>query len=73
MKLLNVIEIQPRDYTENMYESPNTSKIEMPEAWNDFWYKCISDSNLQDLKSIETGSYLVDTNTIGDVELKTIL
>ncbi|WP_452601472.1 hypothetical protein [Pontimicrobium sp. MEBiC06410] len=73
MKLLNTIEIEPWDYTKNEYESPSVSKVENPKAWSDFWYKCISDSNLQNLKPIEIGSYLVDINNIGDSELKTIL
>ena len=73
MKLLNTIEIEPWDYTENEYESPYVSKAENPKAWSDFWYKCISDSNLQNLKPIELGSYLVDINNIGDSELKTII
>jgi hypothetical protein len=49
------------------------SKAENPKAWSDFWYKCISDSNLQNLKPIALGSYLVDISIIGDSELKTIL
>ena len=73
MKLLNTIEIEPWDYTENEYESPSVSMAENPKAWSDFWYKCISDSNLQNLRPIELGSYLVDINNIGDAELKTIL
>ena len=73
MKLLNTIEIEPWDYTENEYESPSVSITENPKAWSDFWYKCISDSNLQNLRPIELGSYLVDINNIGDAELKTIL
>lgn len=73
MKLLNTIEIKPWDYTENEYESPSVSKAENPKVWSDFWYKCISDSNLQNLKPIALGSYLVEMNNIGDAELKTIL
>ena len=73
MKLLNTIEIEPWDYTENEYESPSVSKVENPKAWSDFWYKCISDSNLQNLQPIELGSYLVDINKIGESELKTII
>ncbi|MDH7447824.1 hypothetical protein [Aquimarina sp. 2201CG14-23] len=73
MKLLNTIEIEPWDYTENDYESPDVSRDENPQKWNEFWYKCISDSNLQNLKPIELGSYLVDINNIGDSELKIIL
>ena len=73
MKLLNTIEIEPWDYTENEYESPNVSRDENPQKWSEFWYKCISDSNLQNLKPIELGSNLVDINNIGEPELKTIL
>lgn len=73
MKLLNTIEIEPWDYAKNEYESPSVSKVENPKAWSDFWYKCISDSNLQNLQPIELGSYLVDINKIGEPELKTII
>lgn len=73
MKLLNTIEIEPWDYTENEYESPNISKVKNPKAWSDFWYKCVSDSNLENLKPIELGSYLIDIKNISDSELKTIL
>lgn len=73
MKLLNTIEIEPWDYAKNEYESPSVSKAENPKGWSDFWYKCISDSNLQDLQPIELGSYLVDINKIGEPELKTII
>ena len=50
MKLLNTIEIEPWDYTEKEYESPNITKAENPKEWSEFWYKCISDSNLQNKK-----------------------
>ncbi|GGG04275.1 hypothetical protein GCM10011344_00770 [Dokdonia pacifica] len=73
MKLLNTIEIEPLDYAKNEYESPTVSKVENPKDWSDFWYKCISDSHLQNLQPIELGSYLVDINKIGESELKTIL
>ncbi|EZH75247.1 hypothetical protein ATO12_00280 [Aquimarina atlantica] len=73
MKLLNTIEIEPWDYTENEYESPDVSRDKNPQKWSEFWYKCISDSNLQNLKPIELGSYLVDIKSIGDSELKIIL
>jgi hypothetical protein len=73
IKLLYTIEVEPYDYTENEYKSPRTSKIETPEAWAGFWYECISDSNLQNLKPIETGSYFVEISKIGDAELKIIL
>ncbi|WP_405368339.1 hypothetical protein [Nonlabens sp. Asnod2-A12] len=73
MKLLNTIEIEPLDYTENEYEFPNTSKEKNAKAWSDFWYKCVSDSNLESLKPIELGSYLIDIKNISDSELKTIL
>lgn len=73
MKLLNTIEIEPWDYAKNEYESPSVSIAENPKEWSNFWYKCISDSDLQSLQPIELGSYLVDINKIGEVELKTIL
>ncbi|MFC4634498.1 hypothetical protein ACFO3O_11305 [Dokdonia ponticola] len=73
MKIVNTIEIEPLDYTDNEYAYPKTTKIKDPKAWSDYWYRCISDSNLQNLEPIELGSYLVDINKIGDSELKIIL
>ncbi len=73
MQLINTIEISPYDYSEKEYQSPNGSWAEMPEEWNNFWLKCISDSNIGNLKSIYKGSYLVDIETIGDLELETII
>ena len=73
MKLINTIEIEPWGYTQNKYDSPSISRSEDPKGWSDFWYKCISDSNLQNLKPIELGSYLVDLSKIGEAELNIIL
>ncbi|CAL2106377.1 conserved hypothetical protein [Tenacibaculum sp. 190524A02b] len=73
MELLNTIEIEPWDYTENEYEFPNISRDKSPEKWSEFWYKCISDSKLQDFKPVELGSYLVDIESVKDSELKIIL
>ncbi|MBD0404520.1 hypothetical protein [Flammeovirga sp. EKP202] len=73
MKLINTIEIEPWDYSKNEYDLPSKTKAEDPEAWSNYWLKCISDSNLQNLKSIAPGSFLVDMKTVGDFELKVIL
>lgn len=73
MQLINTIEINPYDYANSEYESPNGSSQDMAEARNRFWQKCISDKNLGHLKPIKTGSYLVDINSIGNTELEEII
>ncbi|AAS72276.1 hypothetical protein GS518_18315 [Leptospira interrogans] len=73
LQFLNTIEVNPYDYSEKEYDIPDTTKIENPEEWNEFWLQCISDRNLGNLKSIYQGSYLVDIRTIDDLELETIL
>ena len=73
MQLITTIEIDPWDYCKREYEPPEVSREENPKESSVFWYKCISDSNLQNLKPVEPGSYLVDVNDIKDRELKIIL
>jgi hypothetical protein len=73
MKLINTIEVSPYDYSEKEYESPKGSTSELPDEWNEFWIKCISDKNLENLCAIRKGSYLVDIETINDIELEEIL
>lgn len=71
--LINTIEIEPFHFTQNEYVSPKKSKKESPLEWQDYWYRCITDSGLQNLNPVESGSYFVDINTIGDTELKIII
>ena len=73
MKLINTIEINPFDYRNAEYESPNVSLSEFPEQWNEFWRRCLSDKNLGNLCAIRKGSWLVDIETINDNELEEIL
>lgn len=73
MKLINTIEINPFDYRNAEYESPNVSLSEFPEQWNEFWKRCLSDKNLGNLCAIRKGSWLVDIETINDNELEEIL
>ncbi len=73
MQLINTIEINPYDYTDSECEYPNVSLEDSPEAWDKFWRKCISDKNLENLKAIKTGSYLVDITSIGNTELEKII
>lgn len=73
MKLLNVIEIDPWNYTEKEYEVPLGSRNEDPKQWSEFWYRCLSDSNLNHLRPIELGSFFVDITKIKDSELETIV
>lgn len=73
MKLINTIEVSPYDYSEKEYEYPNGSSSEIPDEWNEFWIRCISDKNLGNLRAIRKGSYLVDIETINDQELEEIV
>jgi RNAse (barnase) inhibitor barstar len=73
MKLINTIEFSPFDYTNNDYEFPNCSKKENPKAWDDFWQKCLADSQLTNLAPIEQGAYLVDIETLSDFELQAVV
>ncbi len=73
LKLINTIEINPYEFSNTEYDSPNGSSKEMPEAWDKFWRKCLSDKNLENLQPIRIGSYLVDINLITNAELKEIL
>jgi hypothetical protein len=73
MQLLNTIEISPYDFSREEYDFPNGSSLELPEEWNQFWKKCISDKNLGHLESIRKGSYLVDIRTLRDDDLVEIL
>ncbi|MDI9310543.1 MAG: hypothetical protein QM535_10025 [Limnohabitans sp.] len=73
MKLINTIEISPYDYSEKEYEYPKGSSLELPDEWNEFWIKCISDKKLGNLTAIKKGSYLVDIEAINDEELEEIV
>lgn len=73
MELINTIEISPYDYANNEYASPNGRLSELPDEWNAFWLKCISDKNLGNLKAIKKGAYLADMDSIGEHELEEIL
>lgn len=73
LELINTIEISPYDYANSEYEYPNGSSKELPDEWDKFWRRCLSDKNLDNLKSIRKGSYLVDVNSIKNQELKEIL
>ena len=73
MKLINTIEISPYDYSKNEYTYPDTISAAAPRAWNNFWLKCLSDSNLENLEPIRLGSYLVDLQTISSENLTVIL
>ena len=73
MELINTIEISPYDFANSEYEYPNGSSKDLPDEWDKFWKKCLSDKNLENLKAIKKGSYLVDINSITKTELKEIL
>ena len=73
MKLINTIEVAPYDYAKNEYESPNTTLASAPSEWNNYWIKCITDSNLGRLKPIQEGSFFVDIATLQSEEILEIL
>ena len=73
MELINTIEISPYDYANAEYEYPNGSSKDFPDEWDEFWKKCLADKNLENLKPIKKGSYLVNVNSIKNSELKEIL
>lgn len=73
MKLINTIEVSPFDYAINEYKSPNGSSKDLPEEWDEFWKKCLSDKNIKNLESIKKGSFLVDITSIKLFELEVII
>lgn len=73
MQLINTIEINPHDYANEAYEYPGGGSIKLPDEWNQFWKRCISDKNLGRLEAIRKGGYLVDMTTINEEELVEIL
>ena len=73
MELINTVEISPYDFANKEYEYPNGSSKDLPDEWNKFWRKCLADKNLENLKAIRKGSYLVDIETIGNNELEEII
>ncbi|MEN7546989.1 hypothetical protein AAG747_03670 [Rapidithrix thailandica] len=73
MELIYTIEISPYDYAGSEYEYPNSSLTDSAEEWDRFWRECLSEKNLENLKNIRKGSYLVDVPSIGDKELEEII
>lgn len=73
LKLLNTIELSPYKYSKTNYETPKGSISELPNEWNEFWKRCLTDKNLGNLCAIRKGSYLVDIETINNYELEEIL
>jgi len=72
-KLINTIELEPQSFSKDEYESPSGSSKELPQEWDAYWLKSLSDSNIKQLIPIESGSWLVDIETIKEEELKVIL
>ena len=73
MEFILAIELSPVDYSKNDYQSPDGTFSEFPNEWNDYWLKCLSDSNLGHLFAIKKGSFLVDINTIDETALEEII
>jgi hypothetical protein len=73
MQVIYSIEISPFGYTNQEYQLPDKSSRENPEAWTEYWYKCIVDSGIENLKPIKTGSFLVDIDSINDKNLSIIV
>jgi len=73
VKLINTIEINPYAFANTEYESPNGSWKDLPDAWDEFWRRCLADKNLENLQAIRKGSYLVDIEAISQKELEAII
>lgn len=73
MELINTIEISPYDYANSDYKYPVGNSKDYPEEWEKFWHRCLADKNLENLKAIKTGSYLVDITSIQNEELEVIV
>lgn len=73
MHLINTIELEPFNFADNEYDFPDRGRTEAPEAWHQFWVRCVSDKSLGHLIPVEKGSYNVDIATISDQDLTTII
>ena len=73
MKLINTIEIEPSDYELNNYERPNGTIEEKRDEWSELWFKCVSDSGLNNIKPIESGSWFVDISQLTKNDLEIII
>lgn len=67
------IELIPTQYANTQYEFPNGSAAALPEGWNDYWKKCLADSNIGHLEAISKGSFLVDIESLDNAALHIIL
>jgi hypothetical protein len=70
--LLPVIKISPFDYSENI-KSPDVSRHEDRESWEDYNNKCLETINLKDLTPIEKGESYYEVEKINDSNLTIIL
>jgi len=43
VKLINTIEINPYAFANTEYESPNGSWKDLPDAWDEFWRRCLAE------------------------------
>ena len=73
MEFILTIELSPWTFADHKYVSPNGTFSEFPNEWNDYWLKCLSDSNLGHLIAIKKGSFLADINTIDENALEEII
>ena len=67
------IEIEPSDYELNNYERPNGTIEEKRDEWSELWFKCVSDSGLNNIKPIESGSWFVDLSQLTKNDLEIII
>ena len=73
VRLINTIEILPSEYSDQEYEYPDGNDSNYTIAWEDFWVKSLRSKKLENLKSIEAGSFLVDISSIEINELEEIV
>ncbi|PIF44382.1 hypothetical protein CLU96_1348 [Chryseobacterium sp. 52] len=72
MKLINVIEINPLNFSKEGSALPEVSDFPDPEDWYDEWVKTVSILDF-DFNTISKGSYLVDIESVDDRNLEIIL
>lgn len=70
--IIPVIELEPATYSKQTYELPNSTGKELSEKWEEYNQKCYQDSDLKNLKSIETDSWLFDLKHMETDNLKII-
>lgn len=69
LELIPVIEVEPFSFSKSKYTSPKVSCAEDPEGWERYKQRCYSDYGLVGMKSITTGAWLYQANTLSEKQL----